>query len=144
MRVYIPISAGDLIDRITILQIKRAAIPNRAIAASVGQELDHLTAIRACFLKLGVAQIRACERRLVKLNRTLWDTEDELRALEAAGDFGATFVAAARRVYRTNDQRARLKREINDLVGSALREEKWFSKDAARPRRRKSTSRDSN
>src|SRR5258707_15722732 len=130
MRVYIPISAGDLIDRITILRIKKASIPDRRAVANVGQELDHLTAIRACFPKLATAAVRARERVLLKQNRALWRIENRLRALEAKQDFGKAFVAAARQVYRTNDERARLKREINDLAGSALREEKWFDKGA--------------
>lgn len=127
MRVYIPVSAGDLIDRITILRIKTARIPDRRIAASVGAELEHLVAIRNCFPKLGQRAIRARERQLHKQNQALWDIENTLRALEVRGDFGKDFVAAARRVYRSNDERARLKREINDLAGSALREEKWFA-----------------
>ena len=130
MRVYIPISAGDLIDRITILRIKKASIPDKRALANVGQELDHLTAIRACFPKFAGRAIRERERRLLKLNRALWKVEDRLRALEAKQDFGKAFVTAARAVYRTNDERARLKREINDLAGSALREEKYFSKPA--------------
>lgn len=129
MRVYIPISAGDLIDRITILRIKKASIPNAKALANVGVELDHLLAIRACFPKLASRAIRAKERELAKQNRTLWRIEDKLRAFEAAQDFGKDFVAAARQVYRSNDERARLKGEINDLAGSALREEKWFSRD---------------
>jgi hypothetical protein len=127
MRVYIPASAGDLIDRITILRIKKALIPDRRAVANVGQELDHLLAIRHCFPKLGSRAVRARERELQKQNRALWHVEDRLRALEAKQDFGKAFIAAARKVYRTNDERARLKREINDLAGSALREEKWFS-----------------
>lgn len=128
MRVYIPISAGDLIDRITILKIKKASIPDKRALANVVHEFDHLVAIRACFPKLAGAAIRVRERELLKHNRALWKVEDRLRALEAKQDFGKAFVAAARQVYRTNDERARLKREINDLAGSALREEKWFDK----------------
>ena len=131
MRVYIPISAGDLIDRITILRIKKASIPDRRAVANVAQELDHLTAIRACFPKLAGSAVRDLERALLKQNRALWRIENRLRALEAKQDFGKAFVAAARLVYRTNDERARLKRRVNDLAGSALREEKWFDKDAA-------------
>jgi len=127
MRVYIPISAGDLIDRITILTIKKSHIPDPAKLANVDLELQSLAAIRNCFPKLLGRAVKAKEKLLHKQNATLWDTEDLLRALEAKKDFGAGFVAAARRVYRTNDRRARLKREIDALVGSALREEKWFS-----------------
>ena len=129
MRVYIPISAGDLIDRITILKVKKSAIPDAKAVANVAIELDHLVAIRACFPKLMVRAVRAKERELAKNNRTLWRIEDRLRALEAKKDFGKAFVAAARQVYLVNDERARLKREINDLAGSALREEQWFSRD---------------
>jgi hypothetical protein len=127
MRVYIPVSAGDLIDRITILEIKKAHIPDRKKLANVDNELQSLVAIRNCFPKLLQKAIRAKERQLRKANQVLWDTEDDLRALEAKGRFDNGFIAAARRVYRTNDQRARLKAEINTLAGSVLREEKWFS-----------------
>ena len=127
VRVYIPVSAGDLIDRITILRIKKARIPDKAKLANVDQELQSLIAIRACFPKLLGRAVKARERQLHTENAILWDIEDLLRALESKKSFGKDFVAAARRVYRTNDRRARLKREIDALVGSALREEKWFS-----------------
>ncbi len=127
VRVYIPVSAGDLIDRITILRIKKARIPDKAKLANVDQELQSLIAIRACFPKLLGRAVKARERQLHTENAILWDVEDLLRALESKKSFGKDFVAAARRVYRTNDRRARLKREIDALVGSALREEKWFS-----------------
>ncbi len=123
MRVYIPISAGDLIDRITILQIKMERIPEAAVV------LDHLAAIRNCFARLVSDEVREKERGLRSANESLWEVENILRALEARKDFGAEFVSAARRVYLGNDERAALKREINELAGSALREEKWFSPD---------------
>jgi hypothetical protein len=129
MRVYIPVSAGDLIDRITILQIKMERIPETDVVESIADELDHLVAIRTCFGKLGSAEIMGKERSLRAANESLWEMENTLRALEAKKDFGADFVAAARRVYLGNDQRAALKREIDELSGSALREEKWFSRD---------------
>ncbi|MBL6854022.1 MAG: hypothetical protein ISS15_11840 [Alphaproteobacteria bacterium] len=129
MRVYIPVSAGDLIDRITILEIKKVRIPDRKKLANVENELQSLIAIRNCFPKLQQKAIRAKERQLSKANQVLWDTEDEIRALEARESFDKVFVAAARRVYRTNDQRAKLKAQINALAGSALREEKWFSEN---------------
>jgi uncharacterized protein DUF6165 len=127
MRVYIPVSAGDLIDRITILRIKKASIPDAGKLANVETELDSLLAIRACFPKLLERDVKAKEKLLQKENRTLWAVEDKLRLLETGGDFGPAFVKAARSVYQTNDRRAALKREIDALVGSALREEKWFS-----------------
>jgi len=127
MRVYVPTSAGDLIDRITILKIKKARIPDKAKRVNVEAELQSLVAIRNCFPKLGSAAIRAKERQLHKQNAALWNCENRVRALARKKDFGEDFVASARRIYATNDKRAQLKRQINVLAGSALREEKWFS-----------------
>jgi hypothetical protein len=131
MRVYIPVSAGDLIDRITILQIKKEHIPDPRKLVNVDNELQSLIAIRNCFPRLAAKLIRTKERQLYKANKILWDTEDEIRALESRGSFDKAFIASARRVYRTNDRRAKLKREINTLAGSVLREEKWFSQERA-------------
>jgi hypothetical protein len=130
MRLYIPVSAGELIDRITILKIKKARIPDAAKRANVEAELAALAAIRACFPKLLSRAVKAKEAALARENRALWVTEDRLRGFEASQRFDKAFVAAARRVYTVNDRRARLKREIDALVGSALREEKWFSAGA--------------
>ena len=127
MRVYVPVSAGDLIDRITILKIKKARIPDKSKRTNVDAELQSLVAIRNCFPKLGSAAIRAKERQLHKQNLVLWNCENRVRALSRQKDFGKDFVASARRIYSTNDKRAELKRQINVLAGSALREEKWFS-----------------
>jgi hypothetical protein len=127
MRVYIPVSAGDLIDRITILEIKKQRIPDRAQRGNVEAELQALIAIRNCFPKLSGPAIRAKEKALHKHNQTLWNTENKVRSLARKRDFGKTFVASAQRIYATNDQRAALKRKINELAGSILREEKWFS-----------------
>lgn len=110
-------SIGDVMDRITILEIKR----DRGLPV-IG-ELDALaTAWRAAGLP-PLAEI-AEYGALVEVNRALWDVEDRLRAREAGGDFGAEFVADARSVYRVNDRRAALKRAVNERFGSALREEK--------------------
>jgi len=127
MRVYVPVSAGDLIDRITILRIKMEQIPDAATVARIGDELEHLTAIRNCFAKLNTPAIAERETSLHAANKKLWDAENRVRMFEARSDFGADFVASARSIYRGNGERAQLKREINELAGSALREEKWFS-----------------
>jgi hypothetical protein len=127
MRVYVPVSAGDLIDRITILKIKMDEIPDAAVVVRIGDELEHLTAIRNCFAKLNSPAVAQKETSLHQANKALWDAENRVRTLEAKNDFGPDFVASARSVYLGNDARATLKREINELVGSALREEKWFA-----------------
>ena len=112
-----PASPGDVLDRITILHIKAAqGLPVATEAAS----------LRAAW---STASLPAPESlpeyaALHEVNTALWDIEDRLRACEARGDFGPAFVEDARRVYRTNDQRAELKRQVNDRLGSAFREEK--------------------
>ena len=126
MRVYVPVSAGDLIDRITILRIKMEQIPDTAAVARIADELEHLTAIRNCFAKLNSPAIAQRETSLHEANKALWDAENRVRVLEGKNDFGADFVASARSIYRGNGERAKLKHEINELAGSALREEKWF------------------
>ena len=127
MRVYVPVSAGDLIDRITILQIKTEQIPDPAAVARTVEALEHLVAIRNCFAKLNSEPVLAKERALRQTNQSLWDTENRVRALDAKQEFGADFIAAVRSIHLGNGERAKLKREIDELVGSALREEKWFS-----------------
>ncbi|HEY1709105.1 MAG TPA: DUF6165 family protein [Rhizomicrobium sp.] len=127
MRVRIPISAGDLIDRITILRIKKKKIPDKKKRAHVGKELKALDTVRARHPELGKKAVRERQKLLHAQNLTLWTVEDRLRLLEAEKRFGKEFVALARRVYRTNDKRAKLKQEINALAGSDLHEVKWFS-----------------
>lgn len=121
--VMIEISPGELIDRITILELKAERLASAAARANVAAELAGLVAARD-------AALPACESAdalsevLAAVNADLWTVEDDLRACEARGDFGAGFVALARSVYRLNDRRAALKRDLNDLFGARLREEK--------------------
>jgi hypothetical protein len=134
MRVRVPISAGDLIDRITILRIKRKKIPDKKKRARIGKELKALDAVRARHPELGKRAVRERQKLLHAQNLTLWTVEDRLRLLEAEKRFGKEFVGLARRVYRTNDKRAKLKREIDELAGSEISEVKWFSApDAKKP-----------
>jgi hypothetical protein len=132
MRVTVPISVGELLDKITILEIKAERIADRRKLANVEAELNLLAERRrALGLDAGdVAKGAEIDRLIAELgavNRRLWEVEDRLRALERGGDFGATFVALARSVYRENDQRAELKRRLNELTGSELVEEKSYS-----------------
>ena len=127
MLVSIPVPAGDLIDRISILRIKKKRIPDRPTRVRIGRELTRLVQIRNAKPALATRKVRQKELLLQAQNQRLWDLEDRLRCLEAKKSFGRSFVATARRVYLTNDKRARLKQEIDLLAGSTLREEKWFS-----------------
>ncbi len=120
-----PVSVGELLDKITILRIKAARIPDEAKLAHVRAELAALEAVAA-----GVAPAPGLEAAVAALqatNETLWEVEDAIRLCEARGDFGPEFVRLARAVYVTNDRRAQLKREVNRLTGSALVEEKSYA-----------------
>jgi hypothetical protein len=120
-----PVSWGELLDKITILQIKRERIGSEAARANVVTELRLLEQIAAAALhEPGVAPL---QDKLKIVNEMLWEIEDEIRIKEGEGDFGDGFVALARSVYKRNDERAALKREINALLGSALVEEKSYA-----------------
>ena len=123
--VTIEVAAGELVDKITILEIKSERIADPAKLANVRTELAVLAAARAAALppSPGLDRLTA---ELRAVNEALWQIEDDIRDCEAAGDFGPRFVALARSVYRTNDRRAALKREINALTGSRLIEEKSY------------------
>ncbi|MDE2662430.1 MAG: DUF6165 family protein [Gemmatimonadota bacterium] len=120
-------SAGELIDRITILRLKQARIRDRRKLANVNSELANVEAVCARTIgALDAAPRRVRERvaALAEVNRGIWDVEDELRRLERADDFGPRFTEAARQVYRLNDERHRLKRALSEDYGSGIVEEK--------------------
>jgi hypothetical protein len=127
VNVWIPVSAGHLIDQITILRIKKAHIADPHKCANVCQELEALSSIRGELPDLARPEILDLEGELAAVNQALWRVEDDLRAMEARQEFGDGFIAAARSVYLTNDRRAVLKRAIDRLVGSSFCEEKSFS-----------------
>lgn len=120
-----PISWGELIDKITILEIKKSRISAPWALKNVSNELDMLNQIA----KPGLLYVQAVynfKNQLSTINRILWDIEDAIRGKEAAKDFGAEFIELARAVYKTNDERASIKRKINELMKSPLREEKSY------------------
>lgn len=122
----VPISWGELLDKITILEIKSERIVAQAALTNVRAELDQLNAVAADMLSAR-ADVGAVKADLRQVNEALWKIEDDIRACERAGDFGATFIKLARAVYRTNDERGTLKRRINTLLGSVLVEEKHYA-----------------
>ena len=126
MHIEIPISVGELVDRITILRLKKDKLDEREKVANVGLELAHLEEI----LEREVGDLKGIESLVVQLhdvNAHLWEIEDELRDLESVQNFGVRFIEIARRVYQFNDERYRLKRAISDHYGSMLVEEKSYS-----------------
>jgi hypothetical protein len=118
----VPTSWGELLDKITILEIKVAHLPSEAARANAQKELTLLEEIAGPVM----AQTAPLAARLKALNEQLWQIEDQIREHERAKTFGDAFIALARSVYQTNDERGRVKREINTALGSALVEEKSY------------------
>lgn len=123
--VTVPVSPGELIDKITILEIKAERIVDPAKLVNVRHQLTLLENLRDEALD-GGTKLTALADDLRSVNSVLWDVEDDIRACEAAKDFGSRFIELARSVYRTNDRRAALKKEIDELFGSAITEEKSY------------------
>jgi hypothetical protein len=122
----LPVSVGELFDKLTILALKRRNITDPAALADVEREHGLLTA-RAATLPVDDAALDPLIGELAAVNATLWEVEDRLREAEAAARFDDGFVALARSVYRENDRRAAIKARINAAAGSALREAKSYA-----------------
>lgn len=125
MSILAPISAGELVDKITILRVKAERIGDAAKEANVRKELALLEGIAAGALTPS-AELDALTVELTAINAALWDIEDGKRACERNQTFGPEFVELARRVYMDNDKRAAVKRQINALTGSDIVEEKSY------------------
>jgi hypothetical protein len=121
----VPVSWGEVIDKITILRLKARHITRADALANVQAELRSLESIAAPLLA-GGPSLHPLVEHLAEVNGSLWEVEDALREKEKAADFGASFVALARSVYKLNDERAAIKRAINELVGSSIAEEKFY------------------
>jgi hypothetical protein len=121
---HVPTSWGEVIDKITILEIKVARLPTETARGNAAKELALLRDIAGPFLQR--AEIADLIARLKALNETLWDIEDRIRMQERAASFDAEFIALARAVYHRNDERGAVKREINLTLGSVLIEEKSY------------------
>ena len=115
--INVPISVGELIDKITILEIKMLHIKSD----NVGFELTKLLEISKNF------ECEELKSQLREVNQVLWNTEDSIRECERLNDFGENFIILARRVYYKNDERARIKRMINEMFNSEIIEEKSYS-----------------
>ena len=122
-KILAEISAGELIDKITILEIKKKQIKNVEKLKEVEKELLTLndTFEKAISDK---SKIQILIDNLKTINLKLWDIENEKRLAEKNNDFGEKFIQLARNVYKTNDERSRLKLEINNILGSNIKEVK--------------------
>jgi tetratricopeptide (TPR) repeat protein len=126
MAITIPAAVGELIDKITILEIKESRIGEAAKLENIRRELTLLRKLKSeC--GLGGARLAELQAELKAMNGALWNIENALRGHEAREDFGAAFVSLARQVYKTNDRRAAQKKKINLLFNSIIIEEKSYS-----------------
>ena len=125
-RIEVPISVGELVDKVTILEIKSEKIEDAGKRTNIRRELDALTAVLEPLVAAtpGIAPLKA---ELRTINETLWRIEDDIRDCERQRDFGPRFIELARSVYQTNDQRAATKRKIDELMGSDIVEEKSYA-----------------
>ena len=118
----IEVSNGEIIDKLTIIQIKMERIKDKAKLKNLRKEYDELIRATSSIISKSDPLFKA----LYKVNCDLWDIEDRIRDLERKKDFGDDFISAARSVYIMNDKRAGLKREINIRTSSGLIEEKFY------------------
>jgi len=124
--ILTPVSVGELIDKITILEIKAERIDAADKHANVVRELAGLMTVAAPLMTTHNG-LDALKDQLREINQRMWEIQDHLRAHEAAQDFGQEFITLARGVYQTNGERVALKSEINRLLGSHLVEEKQYA-----------------
>ena len=123
----IEISTGELIDKLSILEIKLLNINNPQKSSNVYKELETLNPYFQDLLDKYGLEMKNLYTKISRINKTLWDIEDDIRDKERAEEFDEEFVELARSVYITNDQRAAVKKEINLLTKSKLIEEKSYS-----------------
>ncbi|MBK6729227.1 MAG: hypothetical protein IPG63_18900 [Xanthomonadales bacterium] len=123
--IAVPVSFGELLDKVSILRIKSERMSDPAKLANVQRELDELCGTwgESTQSKIDIDELLAA---LKAVNERLWVIEDDIRIKESKQEFDAEFIRLARAVYVENDERARLKREINLRLGSALVEEKSY------------------
>ena len=126
LSIKVDVAPGELIDKITILQIKSERISDAAKLVNIQAELQTLTASRDASIAAS-SELDRLSAELKSINETLWDIEDDIRDCERHSDFGPKFIDLARAVYKTNDIRSDLKREINTLLGATFLEEKSYA-----------------
>jgi hypothetical protein len=120
--IQVPISLGELVDKITILQIKLLEIRDEEKLKNVQKEYNALTSLP--IYKELKTQIGSYLNQLFVVNQKLWVLEDDIRKCEKSESFGEIFISCARHIYKTNDERSRIKKELNLAFGSELIEEK--------------------
>jgi hypothetical protein len=122
--VTIPVSVGELIDKLSILHVKQLKIVNEDKLSFINKEFELIYNMSSMYLD--DEKILNLYRQLIEVNLSLWDVEDELRTIENTKNFDSHFIELARKVYYTNDDRFLLKNQINELTDSEVREQKDY------------------
>ena len=122
-KILAEISAGELVDKITILEIKKNKISDENKLKEINKELNSLNNTMDKFI-LEKSKILTFKDQLKEINLKLWDIEDGKRTAEKNNDFGKIFIELARNVYKFNDERAKIKLKINEILGSNIKEVK--------------------
>lgn len=122
--ISVPVSIGELIDKLSILHVKQNKISNQEKLSYINKEFELLYNMSSYYLN--DLEISKLYHQLVEVNMKLWEIEDELRILESKDIFDESFIQLARKVYFTNDERFSLKNKINDLTNSEVREQKEY------------------
>lgn len=122
--ITIPVSVGELIDKLSILRVKQQKISNPEKLELINKEFELLYNVSSYFLN--DSDISKLYHELVDVNSKLWEIEDELRVIETSRVFNSEFIELARKVYYTNDERFSLKNKINELTSSEIREVKDY------------------
>ena len=125
-KILAEISAGELVDKITILEIKKIKITNKEKLAEVEKELSSLNETVKKFIPNEI-EIKHFKKELKEVNFKLWDVENGKRAAEKKQEFGKDFISLARSVYKLNDKRASIKLAINNFLGSNIKEVKSYN-----------------
>lgn len=124
--IYVPVSVGELIDKLSILHVKKEKISNEEKLVLVNKEFELLYNLSSVYLDN--PEVESLYHQLCEINTKLWDVEDRLRVIETEKRFEGEFIDFARKVYFTNDERFRLKNEINQITDSEIREVKDYVK----------------
>ena len=124
-KILTEISAGELIDKITILEIKKIKITNKSKLLEIEKELLSLNETMKKFIPEN-SKILKFKEDLKNINLRLWDIEDDKRSAEKNNEFGEKFIELARNVYKFNDERAKIKLAINNVLGSNIKEVKSY------------------
>jgi hypothetical protein len=124
--ISIPVSIGEMIDKLSILQVKKNKVKDKTKLEFIDKEFELLYNFSSEYLNNSETEL--IYHQLVSVNTNLWEIEDKLRVMEKEKNFGDEFVSSARKVYFTNDERFRLKNEINLITESEIREVKEYVK----------------